>query len=87
MKKTPLNSEHIKLGAKLVEFAGYEMPVHYKGIVDGRDTSYKFQWSVIESNSDTFDGTLILDYYNLYILQQWTHQYLFQMKMIYLHMT
>jgi len=26
MKKTPLNSEHIKLGAKLVEFAGYEMP-------------------------------------------------------------
>ena len=34
MKKTPLNSEHIKLGAKLVEFAGYEMPVHYKGIVD-----------------------------------------------------
>ena len=34
MKKTPLNSEHIKLGAKLVEFAGYEMPVHYAGIID-----------------------------------------------------
>tara|TARA_Y100001970_G_C13875746_1_gene671328 strand:- start:218 stop:652 length:435 start_codon:yes stop_codon:yes gene_type:complete len=35
------------------------------GIVDGEDTSFKFKWSVIESNSDTFDGTLILDYYNI----------------------
>ncbi len=34
MKKTPLYSEHIKLGAKLVDFAGYEMPVHYAGIVN-----------------------------------------------------
>ena len=34
MKKTPLHSEHIKLGAKLVDFAGYEMPVQYSGIVD-----------------------------------------------------
>ena len=34
MKKTPLYSEHIKLGAKLVDFAGYEMPIQYAGIVN-----------------------------------------------------
>ena len=29
LKKTPLYAEHIALGAKLVPFAGYEMPVQY----------------------------------------------------------
>ena len=32
MKKTVLNSRHISLGAKMVPFAGYEMPVEYSGI-------------------------------------------------------
>ena len=29
MKRTPLNGLHLELGAKMVPFAGYEMPVHY----------------------------------------------------------
>jgi aminomethyltransferase len=33
LKKTAYNKIHKKLGAKLVEFAGYEMPVQYKGII------------------------------------------------------
>jgi aminomethyltransferase len=33
MKRTPLYSEHLRLGAKLVDFAGWEMPVQYTGIV------------------------------------------------------
>lgn len=33
MKKTAFNSIHKKLGAKLVDFAGYEMPVQYEGII------------------------------------------------------
>ena len=32
MKKTALNSIHKELGAKMVEFAGWEMPVQYEGI-------------------------------------------------------
>lgn len=32
MKKTVLYDEHIKLGAKMVEYAGYWMPVEYQGI-------------------------------------------------------
>ena len=34
MKKTPLYDEHIKLGAKMVEFAGFNMPVQYKGVIE-----------------------------------------------------
>ncbi len=32
MKKTPLNEIHRKLGARMVDFAGWEMPVQYAGI-------------------------------------------------------
>ena len=32
MKKTALHQEHLALGAKMVPFAGYEMPVSYQGI-------------------------------------------------------
>ena len=34
MKKTPLYDDHVKLGAKIVEFAGFLMPVQYKGVID-----------------------------------------------------
>ncbi len=33
MKKTAFNNIHKKLGAKLVEFAGFEMPVQYSSII------------------------------------------------------
>jgi len=32
LKHTPLYNEHKELGARLVDFAGYEMPVQYEGI-------------------------------------------------------
>jgi aminomethyltransferase len=34
LKKTPLHGEHVGLGAKLVDFGGWEMPVSYTGILD-----------------------------------------------------
>jgi aminomethyltransferase len=34
MKRTPLYSAHRRAGAKMVEFAGWEMPVQYKGVID-----------------------------------------------------
>lgn len=34
LKKTPLHAAHQKLGARLVEFGGWEMPVHYSSIID-----------------------------------------------------
>ncbi|MDR2806130.1 MAG: glycine cleavage system aminomethyltransferase GcvT [Dysgonamonadaceae bacterium] len=34
MKKTPFTDLHYSLGAKMHEFAGYDMPVEYSGILD-----------------------------------------------------
>lgn len=34
MKKTPFTDIHIALGAKMHEFAGYNMPIEYSGIID-----------------------------------------------------
>lgn len=33
LKKTPLNKSHIKLGARMVDFGGWEMPVQYDSII------------------------------------------------------
>jgi aminomethyltransferase len=34
VNKTPLNQVHRKLGAKMVEFGGWEMPVLYSGVIE-----------------------------------------------------
>jgi aminomethyltransferase len=34
MKRTPLYAAHRRAGAKMVEFAGWEMPVQYSGVID-----------------------------------------------------
>src|SRR5215510_3871736 len=33
LKKTPLNARHRASGAKMVPFAGWDMPVEYSGVV------------------------------------------------------
>lgn len=37
-KKTPLFESHVSLGAKVVDFCGWEMPVQYSGIIDEHNT-------------------------------------------------
>jgi len=34
MKTTPFTEKHVSLGAKMHEFAGYNMPIEYSGIID-----------------------------------------------------
>jgi aminomethyltransferase len=34
LRRTPLYDEHIKLGGRMVPFAGWEMPVQYKGVTE-----------------------------------------------------
>lgn len=34
LKRTPLYEEHVALGARMVPFAGWEMPVQYEGIIE-----------------------------------------------------
>ncbi|HFA48741.1 MAG TPA: glycine cleavage system aminomethyltransferase GcvT [Bacteroidetes bacterium] len=41
MKSTPLTDKHISLGAKMAEFAGYNMPISYEGIREEHHTVRK----------------------------------------------
>ncbi len=34
MKTTPFTEKHVSLGAKMCDFAGYNMPIEYSGIID-----------------------------------------------------
>ena len=34
MKTTPLNQQHKELGARMVPFGGWEMPVQYAGVIE-----------------------------------------------------
>ncbi|WP_118972287.1 glycine cleavage system aminomethyltransferase GcvT [Taibaiella koreensis] len=47
MKNTPFTQQHIALGAKMAEFAGYNMPISYTGINDEHAT--------VRSNAGVFD--------------------------------
>ena len=33
LRRTPLHDRHVALGAKMVPFAGWEMPVQYEGVI------------------------------------------------------
>src|SRR6267142_6211407 len=64
MKRTPLYSAHQKLGAKLIEFGGWEMPVQYTSSTDEHlavrkaagifDISHMGEVSVTGSDADNF---------------------------------
>src|SRR5687767_8511579 len=41
MKRTPLYERHKELGAKMVEFGGWEMPVQYSGIIEEHHATRK----------------------------------------------
>jgi aminomethyltransferase len=47
MKNTPFTAKHIALGAKMAEFAGYNMPISYTGINDEHAT--------VRNNAGVFD--------------------------------
>jgi aminomethyltransferase len=47
MKQTALSHKHISLGAKMVEFAGYSMPIQYAGL--------KIEHEVVRSSVGVFD--------------------------------
>lgn len=47
MKNTPFTKKHIALGAKMAEFAGYNMPISYTGIND--------EHAAVRKNAGVFD--------------------------------
>ncbi len=47
MKQTPFTQKHIELGAKMADFAGYNMPISYTGIND--------EHAAVRNNAGVFD--------------------------------
>ena len=47
MQQTPLIQQHRASGAKLVDFAGWEMPIQYSGVVD--------EYHTVRSHAGLFD--------------------------------
>ena len=47
MQNTPFTHKHIALGAKMAEFAGYNMPISYTGIND--------EHAAVRNNAGVFD--------------------------------
>lgn len=47
LKRTALYDEHLELGARMVPFAGYEMPVQYSGIIE--------EHKAVRSSAGVFD--------------------------------
>src|SRR5215467_11269880 len=47
MKNTPFTQKHTALGAKMAEFAGYNMPISYSGIND--------EHAAVRKNAGVFD--------------------------------
>ena len=47
MKNTPFTEKHLALGAKMAEFAGYNMPISYTGIND--------EHAAVRTNAGVFD--------------------------------
>lgn len=47
MKNTPFTAKHISLGAKMAEFAGFNMPISYSGIND--------EHAAVRNNAGVFD--------------------------------
>jgi len=41
LKRTPLHAQHVALGGRMVEFAGYEMPVQYTGVLEEHEAVRK----------------------------------------------
>ena len=64
MKKTVLLDKHIKLGAKIVDFAGFKMPISYSSVTEEHnhvrenvgvfDVSHMGEFEISGKNSDRF---------------------------------
>ena len=83
MKQTPLYKRHVELGAKMVDFAGYQMPIQYTGIIQEHnavrhsaglfDVSHMGEFIITGDEAEVF-----LDYVTIndvVSIQPWQAQY------------
>ena len=67
LKRTPLYNTHLSLGAKIVDFAGFEMPVKYSSLIE--------EHNAVRKNCGLFDvshmGEIELRGHNAFFAVQW----------------
>jgi aminomethyltransferase len=83
MKKTPLYKKHIDLGAKLVDFAGYQMPIQYSGVVNEHnivrksaglfDVSHMGEFIISGDGAEEFLNYITIN--DLNMIETWQAQY------------
>ena len=83
MKKTSLHNRHVKLGAKLVPFAGYQMPIQYSGVVKEHlmvresaglfDVSHMGEFIISGEGAEDFLNYMTINDIN--VIQPWEAQY------------
>ena len=83
MKKTPLYSRHVDLGAKLVDFAGYQMPIQYSGVMNEHnmvrksaglfDVSHMGEFIVSGDGAEEFLNYITIN--DLNMIEPWQAQY------------
>lgn len=73
-KRTPLYEEHLRNGAKMVDFAGWEMPIQYSSIIKEHrqvresaglfDVSHMGEIEIVGSDAISFADYLVTNYVN-----------------------
>ena len=53
VKSTPLAAKHVELGARMVPFAGWNMPVQYTGILDEHNINIEYLYSFVLTNHNS----------------------------------
>src|SRR2546422_235196 len=61
LQRTPLHDRHVALGARMVPFAGWEMPVQYEGVIQ--------EHRAVRTDAGAFDVRDVSDDYALIAVQ------------------
>jgi aminomethyltransferase len=83
LKRTPLDAEHRRLGAKMVPFAGWEMPLQYSGIIDEHNAvrqsvgifDVSHMGRLLFSGADAANLLRRAVTYNVHRLKEWQSHY------------
>ena len=72
LKRTPFHDYHLSAGAKIVEFAGWEMPILYRGIVDEHEQTRRSGslFDVSHMGRLTFSGKDAFNFLNRVVTRQ-----------------
>ena len=83
MRKTPLHDRHVALGARLIDFGGWSMPVQYANVIDEHLTTRKSAalFDICHMGEIDVRGRDALDFLQIMLSRDLAGQSLHQMKL------